>query len=77
MVKLRNILRNDNAIKCDVFVEDSLSPVFLSVTENTSEFGVLPKGYEWCISHINAAIRYLRSLLSVDSYPAEHNIYWG
>ena len=78
MVKLKNIRRNDNIILCEAFVENCTEPIHLSLYENSAELDdyILPIGYEWCISHITHAKKYLRSLIGKPIEDSQRTIMW-
>ncbi len=65
MIKLTKITRNNNTISCQEFVEDCDTGFNISLNETTSELEDyrLPKEYEWCVSHIGHAERYLKTLI--------------
>ncbi|MBP5433863.1 hypothetical protein [Ruminococcus sp.] len=78
MIKLTGIARNNNHITCTAYLEDSEQGMSLSFNEKTSDFEdcVLPQGYEWCISHINHAKKYLKSLIGKNISATEKLIMW-
>lgn len=61
MVKLKNIVINENTAKCDIYPEDSPANGFLEVDLQTREIKsyTLPVGYEGCTNHIAHAKNYL------------------
>ena len=64
MIRLKNIERNHGVITCLAFVEDAPDGIQLSFDEQKKQFksDPLPKGYEYCKTHIVMARRYLGSL---------------
>jgi hypothetical protein len=61
MVKLKNIVINGNAAKCNIYPEDSIKNSSLKVNLQTGEIisYTLPVGYEWYENHIAHANNYL------------------
>lgn len=78
MIKLRNIVKNNDSIACDAYVEDCETSVRLSMDIGTGELNSfsLPNEYSWCASHIAHAKKYLYSLINVSNVPKEHCIMW-
>lgn len=78
MIKLTNIQKSDDFILCRAFVEDSKSGVDLKYNVRNDEFEnfTLPVGYEWCLSHITHAKRFLRTLKEKSDCPNEELIMW-
>lgn len=78
MIKLEKIVKNDNLIVCDAFVEDCDKPIHLSLDVNNKEFEKFsfPKNYEWCTSHISKAKWFLLSLIGMSEIPREKIIMW-
>ncbi len=78
MIKLKNIVIENSIAKCDIFPEDSVENGYIemSFVEGFTSV-VLPKGYEWCMSHIDHAKRYLTNLYKkgVD-FQSEKIIMW-
>lgn len=64
-------------IICTALIEDCKEELHLKLDVNTEEFEscTLPKGYEWCKSHIFHAKMFL--LDKKDDLPENHMIYWG
>lgn len=78
MVVLERIKRNKGKITCEAYVEDSKVPVMLSLDENVGRMASdeLPKGYEYCTSHLKHAERFLKTLIGAESVPAKRTIMW-
>ena len=78
MIRLTEIQRNNGKIQCEAYVEDCDSAITLSLDEKTAELSEveLPKGYEWCKSHIAHARKFLRTLIGADQIPAQRVIMW-
>jgi hypothetical protein len=78
MVKLKNIKRNNGYILCLAFVENCQEPIQLALNETSAELDNyrLPVGYEWCISHITHARKYLRSLIGKPIELTQRTIMW-
>jgi len=57
MIKLKNIVRNDNISYCDIYPEDSSKAGKLKIDNLSGEVldYELPEGYEHCINHVNHA----------------------
>ncbi len=78
MIKLDKIKKNNDHISCKAFLEDCTTGIDLRYNINNDEFEPfsLPKGYEWCSSHIAHAKRYLRTLNDKEYIPKERIIMW-
>ena len=78
MLKLTEIKKNDGKISCKMFLEDCKIPVNLELDEKTAEFSEyqFPEGYEWCISHVGHAKKFLLSIINKKDFPAERVIMW-
>ena len=76
MINLKNIRKVDGNILCDAFPEDCGVPVplVLNVKNETVSPYTLPDGYEWCMSHIEHAKRFLLSVS--DKLPKEFLLMW-
>lgn len=78
MIKLKHIKRQGETIICDAYVEDcaeSISLVF-NIAENSMQNSPLPKGYEWCVTHINHARAALARMAEAGDIKENWNIYW-
>lgn len=78
MIKLKNIVRNEDKIVCEAYIEDCSTPVNLCYDRKNKEFDncELPNGYEWCKSHIHHAEIFLRSVENEHDIPRERTIMW-
>jgi CxxC motif-containing protein len=78
MIKLKKIVKTNNRITCEAFIEDCDLPLNLvfDISRKDFEKYSLPRGYEWCDSHINHAKRYFTSLIGINEVPHEHTIMW-
>lgn len=78
MIKLENIQKHNDIISCNAFLEDSVTAVVLKYNTSKDEFETfsLPKGYEWCSSHITHARQYLKTLNDKADVPKERLIMW-
>lgn len=78
MIKLKNIVKTNEQITCDAFIENCTESLSLAFNVKNMEFKdyTLPKGYEWCGSHIHHAKRYLISLIEENKIPSERTIMW-
>lgn len=78
MIKLLNIRRNNDTIRCDVRVEDcsTLVPISIDEKNGTVEREALPKGYEYCTTHIGYAERFLKTIIGQKTLPSEKLIMW-
>lgn len=78
MIRLTEIKRDNGKISCNAFVEDCKIAVPLLLDEKTGELSSyhLPSDYEWCISHITHASKYLRSLNGKPIESDTHTIMW-
>lgn len=79
MIELKNIEKNKDIIRCDVYPEDSTEAGSLLINTSNSDYEYkLPKGYEWCRNHISHAVRTLVMLNnSGEDLPHEKTIMWG
>jgi hypothetical protein len=66
MIQLKNIIKKEDKIECNAFVESSEEPIKLVyiIKENDFEPFEFPKGFEYCISHIAKARLYFEEVLS-------------
>ena len=78
MVELKEIVKNNNMIDCDAYVEDCTDAIHLSYSVSEDKFSdyVLPKGYLWCDMHIAHAKRYIESLVGKAKIPSKKLIMW-
>ena len=77
MIKLKNIVKNNNKIKCDIYPEDSKIAGWLIVDTNSERTEYeLPSGYEWCKSHITHARKALIQMNASQKLPKEKLIMW-
>lgn len=78
MIKLKNIVKDDNIISCDIFPEDSVScgSLFYDIVENSVKSYELPAGYEWCKKHIVHAKNALREMVDSNQIQKEKLIMW-
>lgn len=78
MIRLTNIQKNNDYISCLAFVEDSKESFQLIYNIKNEDFDsyLLPKGYEWCKSHIAHAKRFMETILNKNEYPHEELIMW-
>ncbi len=78
MIKLKNIVIENNIVICDIFPEDSVENGTVKIDMHNSFTSVVfPKGYEWCKNHIDHAKEYLINLYnSKSSIPNEKVIMW-
>jgi hypothetical protein len=79
MIKLKNIVINDNHLSCTIIPEDSRDSGYLEIDLNNNELvkTLLPKGYEWCKKHVQHAKQYLLNIIGEEkSIPREKTIMW-
>jgi len=78
MIKLTQIKKNKNEISCMALVEDCTIPFELIYNIKSDEFQPyeLPKGYEYCKSHIAHAKRELERISKKEICPQERLIMW-
>lgn len=78
MVKLKQIKKNNNKITCDVFVEDCEEAIRVALDMNSGQIEdyTLPKGYEWCTTHMAYVRRFLKTLVDSKNVPEKRTIMW-
>ena len=78
MVKLRNIVKNNSIIKCDLYPEDSKSPgsITCNIRDRSLIDYALPYGYEWCKNHVFHALYALLDMNDKEALPLEKTIMW-
>lgn len=78
MIKLTRITKDNGCITCVAYIEDSQTGINLSFDESKKELGEysMPKGYEWCKSHISHAKKYLNSLTGKNIEVTEKLLMW-
>lgn len=78
MVRLKKINKNGNMITCVAYVEDCKEGIRLeyNITDQTLSAEPLPKGYEYCTSHIAHARRHLEKMAETGEIPPERLIMW-
>lgn len=78
MIKLKNLKKNGSLIECDIIPEDSKESGHIVVNMDSKEIKafILPKGYEWCISHLHHAKRKLIELSKDDELSQEYLVMW-
>ena len=61
MIELKNIVIDENVVKCEIYPEDSKTSgyVEVDVLKNKIINYALPLGYEWCKNHLEHAKRYI------------------
>lgn len=78
MIRLKNIVKNNNIIKCDIYPEDSPFPgtVICNVRERNLVSHSLPNGYEWCKNHVFHALYALLEMNDKGNILSEKTIMW-
>lgn len=78
MIKLKNIVRKNNIVTCDIFPEDSKNPGTIVYDINKSDIQEyrLPKGYEWCKNHIAHASRAIKEMIKAEDTQSEKTVSW-
>lgn len=78
MIKLKNIVKNDPFIKCDIYPEDSMSPgsIICNIHERSLVKYNLPNGYEWCINHVFHALYAILDMNDKKKMLSEKTIMW-
>lgn len=79
MIKLKNIVIDNNIAKSEIIPEDSIvsGNIEIDLSENKILDFVLPKGYEWCKKHLEYAKNYLiEASMLKDGIPKEKTIMW-
>jgi len=79
MIKLKNIVMENNAVKSEIVPEDSKmsGTIEINLLENKIVNFALPIGYEWCKNHLYHAKRVLIELSRTKTeIPKEKLIMW-
>ena len=78
MIKLKNVNKHNDTIQCDAYIEDSIEAVPLKLNLSTGMFDEysLPRGYEWCSSHIAHARMVLIDMAKNENITSERLIMW-
>lgn len=79
MVKLTDIARMGDVIKCNAYVEDCKEPIPLvfRIKDRSYDRFDLPTGYEYCDWHILIyAKRFLEQAINMEDIPREKLIMW-
>lgn len=78
MVKLKQVEKDGDAITCVALVEDCAEPirVVMNVADGTFQHSPLPKGYEYCASHIGHARRALERMVKDGKIVSETTVMW-
>ena len=78
MVKLKNIVIDENTAKCDIYPEDSKEKGTVEVNLKTADLisYTLPAGYEYCKNHITHAKHYLLEVSESKDIPQSKIIAW-
>lgn len=79
MIKLKNIEKSENIVKCDIFPEDSVSGGMLiyDIAADSIKDFELPEGYEWCKNHLSHAVKAIRNMVETNTIQNEKTIMWG
>ena len=75
MIRLENIKRDGQYVICDIYPEGSKEPGKLTVnlTDGTGSY-TLPDEYEWCESHVNHAVHWIRE--NAENLPERQLVMW-
>lgn len=79
MIKLKNIVIENNIVKSDIIPEDCKTngTIEIDLSEKKIKNSVLPTGYEWCKKHLEYAKDYLIEISKFkDNIPKEKLIMW-
>ena len=78
MIRLKSINKSGNMITCEAYVEDCREGIHLeyNITDQTLSADPLPKGYEYCKSHIGHARWNLKEMAETGEIPPERLIMW-
>lgn len=77
MVNIKNIEKNNDIVKCEIYPEDSKEAGTLSVELSTEKYQYeLPAGYEWCENHAAHAAREIVAMNRDGELPKEKRIMW-
>lgn len=77
MIRLKNVKAENDRIVCFGYVEDCKEPVRISVDlDGNAEAVNMPEGYEWCVSYVAAAQRYLLKAYKEGKLKSEMLMMW-
>ena len=78
MVCLRGIQKIGHQLVCNAYVEDSEEPMSMSFDMKSGEFNhsPLPKGYEYCTTHVWKARRALEKMAESGEIRPNWTIMW-
>lgn len=77
VIRLENIVRNSDVIQCKILPEDSKEYGELKVNLSAESFEyTLPKGYDWCESHVYHAKCALIEMAKSNTIVNEKTIIW-
>lgn len=78
MVRLKNIVRNGDAVTCDIIPEDSKAAGTLTVDLLKEDIAgyTLPPGYESCFCHVRHACRAIIQDVKAGNLPRERLVMW-
>jgi len=78
MIRIKNIVKHNAILKCDVFIEDALTPVEASYDLSDGRFkhGPLPEGYEYCEIHMAYAKESLKTMSDGSAPLSEKTVMW-
>lgn len=79
MIALKNIRMSNNIIECDIIPEDSKEIGHIEVQIDTKDIKnfSLPKGYEWCLNHIEHAKTALLEMAKNNDTQKEKLVMWN
>lgn len=78
MIKLKNIMIDENLVRCDIYPENSVMPGYVVVDYNTKELKEykLPSGFEWCKNHVYHAMKKMIEVASEKKDLKECTVMW-
>lgn len=78
MIVLKEIKKSENGIVCNAFVEDCDVAVRVTYDAKANSFshGKMPRGYEWCVTHMEMAKRAIEQMISSGEIKSQKTILW-
>lgn len=76
MVVLKNIIKNNDYLECDIFPEDSKLPGHIVISDEEIIAYSLPDGYEYCLNHVRHAFKRLKEEINKNQFDNSISVIW-